>query len=270
MPLQVLQHILGFRAAWLFGGAILALAIAALSRRLRLLSPSGALAATLVGTVVFGLGGWHKSIALIVFFAGSNLVGRWRRQRKERLGFEKGGERDAGQVLANGGVAAFAVLVAAAITHSAPILSIAFYGALAEAAADTWATEVGSASGVVPILITSLRRAAPGRSGAVSIPGTLAAVAGAALIAMAGLLLGDLSGIGACCVTFAGLAGSLADSVMGATWQGLYRDPMRGDGLTEKRSRTAVLASGYAWVNNDMVNFAATAVSAVIAAALMR
>ena len=88
-------------------GFILALIIAVLAYRLRSLDRSGALSATLVGTVIFGLGGLPWAILLLTFFVSSSALTRAFRQRKQGLDekYSKGGRRDAGQVLGNGGLA---------------------------------------------------------------------------------------------------------------------------------------------------------------------
>src|SRR5947208_26439 len=99
---------------------VIAYAVAALialvGYRARALTWDGAVAACLVGGTVFEFGGWAWAILLVLFFASSSilsLVGRNDpRKRRAEETFEKGGRRDAAQVLANGGVAAFATLLA--------------------------------------------------------------------------------------------------------------------------------------------------------------
>jgi uncharacterized membrane protein len=56
-------------------------------------------------------------------------------------------------------------------------------------------------------------------------------------------------------VTFAGAAGMFVDSVLGATVQGAFRD----EPVQPRR--------GYAWLDNDAVNLAATLAGAGVAAA---
>src|SRR5206468_12197817 len=86
----------------------------------------------------------------------------------------RGPRRTARQVVANGGVAAVA-----AVLGSWPAAA----AAIAAAAADTWATEIGAFSPLPPRLITSGRRVTRGTSGGITVLGTLGRVAGAALIA---------------------------------------------------------------------------------------
>ena len=216
------------------------------------------MAACAVGTAIFAGGGWVGAGALLTFFGTSTLLSRWRRRAKASLGYEKGGRRDAGQVLANGGIAAACLLL--------PLLSSAvdphrafglMLGALAAANADTWATEIGSALGASTIDLRTGRAAPPGTSGAVSLPGTLAALGGTALL---GCFAGNLAGWGI--VTAAGLAGALADSLLGATVQAQWWDPARPGRWTE-RAQGEPPARGWAWVGNDAVNLACTGLGAL-------
>jgi uncharacterized membrane protein len=67
-----------------------------------------------------------------------------------------------------------------------------------------------------------------------------------------------------------GLAGSMMDSVLGATVQGSYRCPRCGK-VTESRvhrcgTRTELI-KGASWVNNDLVNTVATLVGAAVTGA---
>jgi uncharacterized membrane protein len=146
---------------------------------------------------------------------------------------------------------------------------VAFLGAIAAANADTWATELGTLSRRPPRRITDLRIAPPGTSGAVSALGTWAALGGAALIG--GLaLIGDRGGGDVFAAAAAGgLLGSLVDSWLGATLQAVYRCEADGQ-ETEQHPRHTCgaptrLARGWAWLNNDLVNFAASITGAGLA-----
>jgi uncharacterized protein (TIGR00297 family) len=245
---------------------IAALALAGAARKVRALSVSGMIAATVVGTLLFGCAGWPGAAALLLFFVTSSALSRWGRKRKAALSFEKGGERDAGQVLANGGVAALCAALLPFFPAS-PWLFAALLGALAEANADTWATEIGSLAAAPPRLITNFRPAPTGSSGAVSLPGTAAALAGAALIAGVAWVFGMPARI-AIGALLGGFAGALFDSLIGATLQAQYRCMGCGR-LTESRThcggQPAALAQGIAWVGNDAVNFLATIFGAAVA-----
>jgi uncharacterized protein (TIGR00297 family) len=236
-------------------GIILAAGIALAAWRVGALSVSGAFAAWIVGAIVFGLGGWASALPLLVFFGTSTGLSRWRRADKETLGYEKGGRRDAGQVLANGGLAAICVLLPRFGMAHAYLL---FLAALAAGNADTWGTEIGSALGGRPYDLRTGRQALPGTSGGVSLGGTLAALAGAALIAFFAHAWPERG-----LVTAAGLGGAMFDSLLGATMQAQWRDPLHPDRWTE-RPQPGPPTRGWRAVNNDLVNFLCTLMAACL------
>ena len=260
----------------LLPGFFAAIIAALLAYRAHSLSRSGMYAAALVGTVIFGLGGWRWAVLLLAFFISASALTRAFGRRKQALSekFAKGGQRDAGQVLANGGAAAlFAALHAVFPAAGWPWL--AFAASLAAVNADTWATELGVLSPTPPRLSTNLRKVVErGASGGISPLGTLAALGGAALIGLlAALLKPDTifilhpSAFILLIVSLAGLLGSLADSCLGATLQAIYccpkcsketeRHPLHTCGAPTTRIR------GWRWLNNDWVNFACGAFGAI-------
>ena len=240
-------------------GTILALTVAAAAYRAHALTISGAISAAVIGALIFGLGGWPWAAPLLTFFVTSSLLSRWRRTQKARLGFEKTGRRDAAQVWANGGVASACALWQVFPHHSASF--VLFLAALAAANADTWATEIGAAIGGIPLDLRTGKRAAVGTSGAISLGGTLAALAGAALIALFAWPLG-VRAVGI--VTIGGLGGALLDSVLGATVQAQWRDASEADRWTERPQADLKPARGWRLINNDWVNFAATLFAACL------
>lgn len=240
-------------------GLVLAAAVAALAYRAHALSRSGAFAAWAVGTVVFGVGGWRAAAALLTFSATSSLLSQWRRRQKETFGYEKGGRRDAGQVLANGGVASACLLLMLLGIPSAHLL---FLAALAAANADTWATEIGAALDGQTYDLRTGRQADAGTSGAVSLAGTLAALAGAALM---GLFAGSPKTFAV--VTLAGFGGALCDSLLGATVQAQWRDPITSSLWTEQ-PQPGPPGRGVRGVGNDAVNTLCTLSAAGLAALL--
>ncbi len=263
-------------AAHIVFAAVAACAIAGAASAVRALSLSGAIAAIFVGFVVFGWGGYPGAAALLLFFGTSSALSRWGKREKAALtAYEKGDQRDAGQVIANGGVAVICMAWSVIEPLSAAPVA-ALLGAIATANADTWATEIGTVLGPKgkkkPIVLATLYDGEPGQSGAVSWQGTLAALAGAALIAATvplwsvATLPDTLIG-----VTVGGLAGSLFDSLLGGWLQVQYRDGVTGE-LTERETdangHENPIERGQTWINNDAVNFLATAVGAIIAAML--
>ncbi|MEP0803952.1 MAG: DUF92 domain-containing protein [Chloroflexota bacterium] len=251
-------------------GFLLAVIIAWLARRAHSLDTSGAVAATVVGTVVFGLGGLQWAILLMIFFVTSSALSRLFKKRKQGLDekFSKGHERDAGQVFGNGGLATAFVLAHALFPESG-IGWVGFAAALAAVNADTWATELGVLNPTPPRMITNLKkRVEKGTSGGVSLFGTFASLTGAAVIALpAALMAGDWLLLPL--ITLAGLFGSLFDSFLGATVQAMYYCPA-DQKETEKHPHhtcgaQTVHIRGWKWLDNDWVNFACSAAGAAAA-----
>lgn len=245
-------------------GVVCAGAVALAAWRLRSLTASGAIAAWAVGACVFGAGGWAYAAVLFAFFIPATLLTRVGRARKRELADTgKHGARDAWQVIANGGVAALCAVLAAA-THAQP-LAAAFAGAFAAAGADTWGTEIGTLAKLPPRSILTLEPLAPGLSGGVTIAGTLAEIAGACAV---GLVAGALGAGTWWIVAAAGVAGALADSVLGASAQELrYCPQCKRDCEIDPHvcgSRT-VMRRGLSWMSNDAVNACATAIGAIAA-----
>ena len=283
-------------------GLLLAALIAQAACRARALSPSGAWAALALGACIFGLGGLGWAVLLMAFFVSSSLLSRLFKRRKQAVNekYAKGSERDAGQVLANGGIAGLFALFHAFFPASAwPWVGCA--AALAAANADTWATELGVFNPGLPVLITSGRPVERGTSGGVSWVGTLAALAGAAFVAAFGALfwgghtglaldglpfqLGALLDAGSAAppaagslgvfaaLTLAGLFGSLVDSLLGATLQAVYRCPAC-DKETERHplhtcGTPTRQVRGLSWLDNDWVNAACTLAGALAALTLL-
>ena len=245
----------------LFIGLILAVASSYIAYRAKSLSRDGAFAATLMGTIIFGLGGWQWAVLLLAFFVSSSALTHIFKNRKKDLDekYSKGGQRDAGQVLSNGGLAALIVLFHAFYPQTFWVWP-AFAGTLAAVNADTWATELGVLNPNPPRLLTDLRKSVErGTSGAVSVYGTIAALLGAGLIGYLAAVLFTTDHLAIFfLVTLAGLLGSLFDSLLGATVQAIYFCPTDKK-ETEKHplhtcGTPTIQVRGWKWLNNDLVN----------------
>ena len=231
----------------------------------RLLTGSGAIAATFVGAAAM-IGGIRWVVMLLFFFVTSNALSRWRGRERNRLVgsfIEKGERRDAWQVLANGGVfavAAFFSTFANEVTWQA--IGV---GAIAAATADTWSTQVGTVVGGTPIDILNGRQVQPGTSGGITIAGSTAAVVAAVLAALVASAV-DLRTPMFAIIT-GGLVGSLTDSLLGSTVQERRWCPSCNV-RTERRSHscgtTTVHRGGIRGCDNDIVNLLSTAAGAVV------
>ncbi len=248
--------------------------VALLAYRRRSLTRSGVTGAIITGTTTVSFGGWSWGLSLIFFFVSSSLLSHFRERDKVALAedkFSKGSERDILQVAANGGVATLLAL-GYGLSPSFTVrraCEAGYVGAFATATADTWATELGTLSTQPPRLITTGKRIASGTSGGITILGTGVAAVGATALGLFYALLQrqrhiTLSLIG----LISGLAGSLFDSLLGATVQAMYYCPVCKQ-ETERRIHNCgtqtVPLRGIAWVNNDVVNFLATAFGAGVA-----
>jgi uncharacterized protein (TIGR00297 family) len=228
------------------------------------LSRSGLVAAATVGALVWIFAGWQGVLVLLAFFIPSVAISRLGRARKRALvDIGKQGPRDAMQVLANGGVAT----LAAVLSHwfGAPMLA-ALAGAFAAASADTWATEIGTLAKGTPRSILTFKPLPSGISGGITWQGSLAQIAGAAVVALAATLIVPFWPVLA-----GGVAGSIVDSVLGATLQTLRFCPQcRRECETDPHvcGTSTVVRRGIRWFDNDAVNFAATLTGAAIAFAL--
>ena len=222
----------------------------------------GAVAATVVGFTIFQGAGWPGAAVLGAFFILSSALGRLPGGRAIGRGDAKGERRDVWQVLANGGFAA----LGAAVAGSAPGCALwVVTGSLAAAGADTWATAIGARSSIPPRLLLVGHPVPAGTNGGMTLLGTAAAVAGAAVISAIGgfpsatprLVLWG---------TVIGAAGMTLDSVLGATLQGRFHCPACDAdsewGVHRCGSRTT-RTGGLAWLTNDGVNAATTAAGAL-------
>lgn len=270
-------------------GLIAGVGIAALAYRARSLDLSGAIAAGVLGTIVFGLGGVAWALVLLTFFVTASGLSVIFKGRKSRIAddFAKGSRRDAGQVAANGGISgalAFGYFLLYMVNPQHPLLPalwLGFAASLAAANADTWATELGVLNSHQPISLRTFQRVPGGTSGAISWVGTLAALAGSGVVAGVAVLTG-LAGWAPAgglslggqfvLISLAGLLGAMVDSALGAWVQAMYHCPACQKD-TERHplhscGRETTLVRGIKWLQNDWVNAACT-LSAAMAAVVI-
>jgi uncharacterized protein (TIGR00297 family) len=211
----------------------------------RTVAPSGAIAGALIGTVIFASAGWQGWLMLIAAFLCAAITSRMGLRRKTLLGIaeNRGGRRSAGNAIANTGIAAAAALLAV-VSYAHVSALIAFTAALTAGASDTIASEIGKAWGRRTWAILPPAPVSPGTSGAMSLEGTAAGLVGAGALGTMALTL-DLIPPHALLPVIAGAtAGSLVESLLGATFE--------GPGI----------------LDNDALNLINTAVAAFVAVSL--
>ena len=189
-------------------------------------------------------------IALFLFTFAATRAGRARRNDLGLAEARKG--RNAAQVLANLGMAG--LIAESCFAPDLPVLlgrptlffvSTLVLAALCEATADTVSSEIGQAFGGEPVLLTSLRRVAPGTDGAMTLLGTAAGIVAAAIVAWVGMFAMRMTPAQAAISLGGGVAGLFFDSLLGAT--------------LERRG----------WLGNDLVNFSSTVFAVLFAFALL-
>ena len=246
-------------------GFILAVAASFVARRARMLTVSGAATSVVVGTLAIAAG-WNWGFLLLSVFVSASALSKLGERKKAALVgpvVQKGDDRDAGQVFANGGIYAIAALCYT--VFPSPVWQVLGIGALAASTADTWATEIGTLAGGEPISIISRQRVPPGTSGGVTLVGTMAGAAGALFVA-AGAGLANWP-VPFAAVALGGVAGALADSLLGATVQSRrWCDACAKS--TERLVHTCGTPTrhvgGVAGFDNDAVNAVCSGVGALV------
>jgi uncharacterized protein (TIGR00297 family) len=223
--------------------AAVTVGFAVLAHALRGVNRSGAVAGGVACFLLFAGAGPAAFATLAALFLMTWVATRLGYRRKLALGLAERREgRNALQVLANLAVAALGSAVFSATGNRGWL--IASLAALAEAATDTVASEIGQYRGPDARLITTWERVPPGTDGGITIPGSIAGLAAGVVIAAVATVGGILPPTQFWIPVAAGFAGMLIDSILGATLQ------RRG------------------WISNQAVNFFATLAAAALAYAI--
>lgn len=197
--------------------------------------------AGLVGFAVFAGGGFTGFLLLAGFFALGVLATRHQRALKAIItrSVVHAGQRHAGQVLANGGVAAMLGVIAIVDVDRKELYLLMMAASLSAAAADTISSELGMVYGRRFFNILSLRRDQRGLDGVVSLEGTLLGIGASAVMGSIYCLFEgwDRAFL---VIVITGTSGNLLDSVLGASLE---------------RTR---------FIRNDAVNFLNTLAAALL------
>jgi uncharacterized protein (TIGR00297 family) len=210
--------------------------------------PAAMTGGVITAVLTIGAAHWYQSafLALLAVCVLTTAATRFGRARKQQMGLAESRQgRNAAQIAANLGAAGVGSALALSFPNHSWFYVASVVAALAEAAADTLASELGEVLGGQPFLVTTMRRVSPGTDGAISLAGTGAGVCGAVLILLVACSTLGLTRWQAFAAGTGGVAGLFVDSLLGAT--------------AERRG----------WLNNDAVNFLSTIAAGAIAFALL-
>ncbi|KAJ1967003.1 hypothetical protein IWQ62_002116 [Dispira parvispora] len=260
------------------------------------LSPSGALAAAVVGLGTFSNDVAMFTVTLLAFFLSSSKLTKLKSKRKQALDahYAEGGQRDLYQVFSNGLTGTLLSLVYTYYFDGASgvpffdlnspwarTLVLMYVTHYACCNGDTWASELGVLHKQWPVLITTLHRVPPGTNGGISSTGLLASLGGGAVIgwfaafslwvqfwyrqwdAEGSTLVHGFPWFVVATGALGGLLGSLVDSVLGAVLQSSYLTP-EAKVSNERRSAQDKLITGYNVLSNNQVNFIASLSTALL------
>ena len=222
----------------LIGVTLFCATMATISYRRKIFDLSGSLSAFVVGMVIGICGNVLWLILLLIFLITSFGATKYRFEWKKSQGYQEGagGERTWRNIAANGAIPtaiAFASWVAEIASGGDPganifpkdIASFLFISAIAVAASDTAASEIGIIDPRV-YLITNFKRAKRGVDGGVSLTGQLIAFVAAAYTSLVAYVVfaafdqNLLAGPPTLLVPMlCGFFGCQVDSLIGATWE---------------------------------------------------
>lgn len=241
------------------------------------LDVSGAFAGFFVMVVHLSVNYRFGAMLLAFFFTSSKLTKMGEdRKRSIDADFKEGGQRNWIQVLSNGGIATILVVAFWNFTGSQDtclnskesylITSLVggMIGHYSCCNGDTWSSELGVLSEAQPRLITTFKPVRRGTNGGITKAGLLAAAAAGCVIGLAFVLPGLFT---RSCTndaflkqllviplsTLAGLAGSLIDSLLGATLQFSGFCSVRNK-VVSKPGPTVKRISGLRILDNNGVN----------------
>jgi len=196
---------------------IFLLAASLISCLTKKLTMAGAVTGGIIGLLIYKGAGLTGLLLLAIFFIIGTAATKWQAGKKPTIGPAKknDGRRTAGQVLANGGVAAVLGLVVWLSPDKVGAAQLMIAGSLAAATADTLSSELGMIYGRRFFNILTFKKDECGLDGVVSMEGTLIGLVGAMLIAGVYSAMVGWS-ISFYLIAVAGLIGNLVDSVLGA------------------------------------------------------
>lgn len=214
----------------------------------RQLTLDGMFAAIVIGTFVFGLGGFATAFVILLFFISSTVLSNYSKAESFNGGDVR---RDGLQVWANGFWLVLCLVLAT--FFNAELFLIGAMAAVATATADTWATELGDKSRRSTYLITNFCNVDPGTDGGISFKGSAAALVGSMMISAVSIYVFSLQFSVFIYIFLAGFLGCFVDSYLGAVFQ------------QNNKSVSSPFLQEEIMVDNNLVNGISTGTGALLA-----
>jgi uncharacterized protein (TIGR00297 family) len=179
-----------------------------------LLNFEGIMIANAVGlaAIVYGPRGTTilRFLAVAVFFIIGEIASNYPKKKHEKRGIWN--------VVGNSLPALIVLSLMLIYPEHSFIFELGFFGAISAALADTLSSEIGYYSKKQPVMITNFKRVPTGTDGGVSFLGFIAAIIGSTIIALLyySFYLNIFSFF---IIIFAGLVGTIVDSLFGAVFE---------------------------------------------------
>mgnify|MGYP001180253054 FL=1 len=239
---------------------ILIVFIFLISTYLKALTYSGLFGAIVMGILVTLFGSLHYLIPLSVFFIFSSFLSKILKSSFYKI---KGSQRDIIQVYANGGVALILCLVNYFTPN--PLILLLFLASVSSAMSDTWGTEFGKLSKSRPVSILTFKSIEHGLSGGITRIGTIGSLLGSCVLGFTIWIITPIPSYLIYGIILSGFAGSIFDSIIGASHQGKYQT--NSGEIIEENLENTTIVSGKTWITNNLVNLLNTIVGPVFMSA---
>ncbi|UXM85164.1 TIGR00297 family protein [Methanococcus aeolicus] len=196
---------------------IITIILAYIIKKRGYLDNSGILVSSLMSFIILIGANIYWLILMVLFLVFGSIVSKIGYAKKCIMGMGES-KRTIKNVLANGLIAVFVVLLNMFGIIEYIVALMGYIGAISAATSDTFSSEIGILSNETPRLITTFKKVKNGEDGGITIQGTIAGLMGSLLIGvMAGIMFNNINLIWI--ATISGIVGNIVDSLMGALFE---------------------------------------------------
>lgn len=247
---------------------ILSFSLAFLAYVKKSMTKMALLVAFIFAFIITYLGGIYAFFMLAATFIMVTIAGSIKSNKKD-IDTSKKECRNVYQIIANVGLGTLLIIIYFLTKNNKYILMYAVV--MAEAVADSLASDIGILSKKEPINILTFKKGKPGMSGNISMLGMGAALFGALEIALIYFCFHQ-NLIYVFIIIISGFLGAFIDTILGATIEIKYKCTKCGV-LTEQKYHCEMETMRYKGMkifNNDMVNFLSNVSSAIICILILK